>query len=46
VGQDNKLHQCLTTLKTQIILNELHEGVARGHFAAYIITKKIMDVNY
>jgi len=34
------------TLKAQIIQNELHEGMAGGHFVAYIITKKIMDAGY
>ncbi len=32
MGQDNKLHRCLTTLKAQIVLKELHEGVAGRHF--------------
>ncbi len=46
VGQDNKLCRCLTMLKTQIALKELHEGVARGHFATNITTKKILDACY
>jgi hypothetical protein len=29
VGQDNKMHKCLTTSKAHIVLKELHEGVAR-----------------
>jgi len=33
VGQDNKMRKCLATSKTQIILRELHEGVASKHFA-------------
>jgi hypothetical protein len=45
VGQDNKMHKCLTTSKTQIVLKELH-GVVGGHFATYIIAKKILDVGY
>ncbi len=45
VGQDNKMHRCLTTLEAQIILKELH-GVARGHFVANITAKKILDVRY
>ncbi len=28
VGQDNKLRRCLTTSEAQIVLKELHEGVA------------------
>jgi hypothetical protein len=27
VGQDNKMHRCLTTLEAQIVLKELHLGV-------------------
>jgi hypothetical protein len=37
VGQDNKMHRCLTTSKTQIVLKELHEGVVGRHFVADII---------
>jgi hypothetical protein len=40
------MHRCLTTLETQIVLKELHEGVARRHFAPNITTKKILDVGY
>jgi hypothetical protein len=29
VGQDNKMHICLTTLEAQIVLKELHEEVAK-----------------
>ncbi len=46
VGQDNIMHRCLTTSETQIVLNELHEGVARGHFVTNIIAKKILNVGY
>jgi hypothetical protein len=46
VGQDNKMHKCLTTLETQIVLKELHEGVAGKHFATNIIAKKKLDVKY
>jgi hypothetical protein len=46
MGQDNIMHKCLTTLKTQIVLKELHERVARRNFVANITTKKIMDVVY
>jgi hypothetical protein len=37
---------CLTTSEPQIILKELPEGVARGHFVVDIIAKKILDVRY
>jgi hypothetical protein len=46
VGQYNKMRKCLTTSKAQFFLKELHEGVARGHFVANIIAKKILDVGY
>jgi hypothetical protein len=46
VGQSNRLGRCLTTLEALIILKELHEGVARGHFATNITTKKILDASY
>jgi hypothetical protein len=46
VGQDNKLSRCLTTLEAHIVLKELHERVVGGHFATYIIAKKILDVGY
>jgi len=46
LGQDNIMHRCLTTLEAQIVLKELHEGVARGHFVVDIIAKKKLDVGY
>jgi len=46
VGQDNRLCRCLTTLEVQIVLKELHEGMARRHFATNITTKKILDAGY
>jgi hypothetical protein len=46
VGQDNKMCRCLTTSKAKNILKELHEGVARWHFATNITVKKILDVGY
>jgi hypothetical protein len=46
MGQNNKMHICLTTLQTQIVLKELHEGLVGGHFAIDITTKKILDVEY
>jgi hypothetical protein len=46
VGQDNKLHRCLTTSKAQIVLKERHEVVDGGHFAVDINVKKILDARY
>jgi hypothetical protein len=46
MGQDNKMHKCLTTLKAQILLKKLYEGVGGRHFATDITTKKILDVGY
>jgi len=40
------LRTCLTILKAQIVLKELHEGVVGKYFAVDIITKKILDVGY
>jgi len=34
------MHRCLTTSEAHIVLKELHEGMARGHFAVDIIAKK------
>jgi hypothetical protein len=46
VGQDKRLCKCLTISKSWIVLKELHEGMARGHFVANITTKKILDAHY
>jgi len=46
MGQDNIMRRCLTTSEAHIILKELLEGVAKGHFAADIITKKTFHVGY
>ncbi len=46
MGQDNKLCRCLTTLETQIVLKELHEGVDGRHFVTDIMAKKILDPRY
>jgi len=46
VGQDNRMHRCLTTSEAQIVLKELHEGMVKRHFITYIIAKKILDVGY
>jgi hypothetical protein len=43
VGQDKKMHKCLTTIESLIIFKELHEGVVGRHFAVDIIIKKILD---
>jgi len=40
------MHKCLTTSETQIVLKELHEGMAKGHFVTNIIVKKILDARY
>jgi hypothetical protein len=40
MGQDNKLRRCLTTSEAQIVLKELHEGVATRHFVTDITTRK------
>jgi hypothetical protein len=40
------MRRCLTTSKAQIVLKELHEGVARGHFVVDNNVKKILDVGY
>jgi hypothetical protein len=36
MGQDNKLQQCLTTTKAQMVMKELHERPSKGHFATKI----------
>jgi hypothetical protein len=46
VGQDNRMHICLTTSKAQFFLKELHEGVVGRHFAIDIIAKKKLDARY
>jgi hypothetical protein len=46
VGQDNKMHKCLTTLEAHIVLKELHEKVVQGHFVVDIIAKKILNASY
>jgi hypothetical protein len=35
--------KCLTTSEAQIVLKELHEGVARRHFATNITAKKNLN---
>ncbi len=45
-GTRQQMCKCLTTSKAQIVLKELHEEVARGHFATNIIAKIILDVGY
>jgi uncharacterized protein YheU (UPF0270 family) len=46
VKQYNKMHRCLTTLETWIVFKELHEGVAKEHFVADIIVKRILNAGY
>jgi len=40
MGQNNIMRKCLTTLKAQIILKELHEGVAKRTFYCKYYCKK------
>ncbi len=46
VGQDAMMRGCLTTLEAQIVLKELHEGLAKIHFVEDIIVKKKLDASY
>jgi hypothetical protein len=46
MGQINKLQQCLTTTKAQMVMKELHEGPSWGHFVIEITQRKILDVGY
>jgi hypothetical protein len=47
LGPDIKLCSCvIIKKKAQIIFQEFHEGVVRGHFATDIITKKIFHARY
>jgi hypothetical protein len=36
MGQYNRLQRCLTTIETQMVMKELHEGLLGGHFAIEI----------
>jgi hypothetical protein len=45
VGQDSRMHRCLTSSKVHIVFKEL-DGVAGKHFVVDITTKKILDVGY
>jgi hypothetical protein len=46
LGENNRLHRCLTTLEAQIVLKELHERMVGRHFATNITAKKILDASY
>jgi len=46
MGHDNRLQQCLTTTKVQMMMKELHEGPSRGYFAMEITQRKILDTGY
>ncbi len=46
MGQNNRLQQCLTTTKTQMVMKESHEGPSRRHFVTEIMQRKILDVGY
>jgi hypothetical protein len=43
VGQDNRMHRCLTTSKAHVVLKDMHERVVERHFFANIKGKKILD---
>jgi hypothetical protein len=43
VGQNNIMHKCLTTSKTQIVMKELHEGVVGGHFVKVMTFVKNLE---
>jgi hypothetical protein len=42
LGLDGVLKQCLTPIETSKVLEEFHEGLARGHYSSKAIVKKIM----
>ncbi len=44
MGQDNMLHWCFIEVEMHVTLKELHEGLACGHFATYIIVQKMLDI--
>ncbi len=46
MGQDNRLWQCLITIKTQMVMRKLHEWLAWRHFATKVAQRKILDVGY
>jgi hypothetical protein len=47
MGQDNRMHRCLTTLGTQIVLKKLHEKMEGRRFLVNImITNIILDAGY
>jgi hypothetical protein len=46
MGQDNRLRQCLTTIETEMVMKELHEGPIGRHFAIEITQRKILDAGY
>ncbi len=46
MGQDNRLQQCLTATKAQMVMKELHEGPLGRHVATEISQRKILDTRY
>ena len=46
LGQDNVLRKCLDYNQGQVILKQLHDGPAGGHFATRITIKKVLDAGY
>jgi len=41
MGQNNRLQRCLTTIESQMVMRELHEGPSRRHFGTEIMQRKI-----
>jgi hypothetical protein len=46
MGPNNRFRFCVTIDEAHKVLWESHEGFGGGHFIAYIIAKKIIDVGY
>ncbi|KAJ7526960.1 hypothetical protein O6H91_16G029000 [Diphasiastrum complanatum] len=45
-GQDGILRRCLLSKDTQRIIEAVHTGLAGGHFAADITTRKILQAGF
>jgi hypothetical protein len=43
---DGMLRQCLTPIEAFKVLEEFHEGLARGHYGNNTTMKKIMSISY
>jgi hypothetical protein len=46
MGQDNILRRCLSTIKAQKVMKELHKGTIGEHFPIEIKQKKILNARY